>query len=390
MKEIQTEFILELTDTLPEKSFDNLTVLAATVCDASTAILFLMDAEKVVIKSSFGFYDHQNFENQDFCKKDITAGKVLLVEDISTDSELKNNELLKKLRAVSYAGIPVINKSGIVMGSLCLFHRERHSYSKQEIQALQYIASQAMILYELKKKNRNLAEEIHRLNNKVEELKSFAGLVSHDMKMPLANMIITVDTLRKILQNNPVEKADEYLQYIKQSALTLSDYISGLLAHYESDKTAAQREEEFDSQELLEEIIELLNIDVDCEINLPDSNIQLKANKMALEQILMNLIGNSLKYNDKEKIIINIGLTEKDDFYEFSISDNGMGISQENIHRIFGLFETAGTLDKDGRKGNGIGLSTVKCLIRKLGGTIEVSSVLKTGSTFTFTIKKQQ
>ena len=138
----------------------------------------------------------------------------------------------------------------------------------------------------------------------------------------------------------------------------------------------------------MEEIIELLNINIDCEINLPEENIEMHANKAALEQIILNLVGNSIKYNDKKKIKIDIDCTEKEGFYLFSISDNGMGIPKNKIQHIFELFATTGKLDRNGKKGNGIGLSTVKKLIKKLEGKIEVFSELGKGTTFHFSVKK--
>ena len=160
------------------------------------------------------------------------------------------------------------------------------------------------------------------------------------------------------------------------------------MEHYETDKTASLISEPFDSQDLLEEIIELLNINVDCEINLPEENIEMHANKVALEQILLNLIGNSLKYNDKEKIKIDLDCIEKDGFYHITVADNGMGIPKDKVAHIFDLFVTTGTLDRNGKKGNGIGLSTVKKLVDRLNGEISVSSTLGEGTTFKFSIKK--
>jgi signal transduction histidine kinase len=127
---------------------------------------------------------------------------------------------------------------------------------------------------------------------------------------------------------------------------------------------------------------------LDCEINLPEENIEMHANKAALEQIILNLVGNSLKYNDKDKIVINIACSEKDNFYHFSIADNGMGIPKNKREQIFDLFMTSGNLDRYGKKGNGIGLSTVKKLVTKLGGEIRVSSELGKGTTIEFTIRK--
>ena len=109
---------------------------------------------------------------------------------------------------------------------------------------------------------------------------------------------------------------------------------------------------------------------------------------MALEQILLNLIGNSLKYNDKEKIKIDLDCIEKDGFYHITVADNGMGIPKDKVAHIFDLFVTTGTLDRNGKKGNGIGLSTVKKLVDRLNGEISVSSTLGEGTTFKFSIKK--
>ena len=209
------------------------------------------------------------------------------------------------------------------------------------------------------------------------------------MKMPLANMIITSDMLRTKYAPQLDDQGRQYLDYINQASFTLSEYITGLLEHYESDKTAAAREETFDSHDLLEDIIELLNINVDCEINLPERNIELRANKTALEQIILNLVTNSLKYNDKDKMKIDIDCFESDEFYNFIITDNGMGIAAKELESIFDLFATTNNLDRQGKRGNGIGLSTVKKLVSKLNGEVKVSSTLGIGTTFEFSIQKR-
>jgi signal transduction histidine kinase len=244
------------------------------------------------------------------------------------------------------------------------------------------MAYQVVNLFEARKRNRALLSVQKELKERNEELKNFAGVVSHDMKMPLANMIITSDMLRTKYGQHLDEQGKEYLDYIKQSSFTLSEYVTGLLEHYETDKTASLKSEPFDSQDLFEEIIELLNINVDCEINLPEENIEMHANKVALEQIMLNLIGNSLKYNDKDKIKIDIECTEKDGFYYIKISDNGMGIPKDKLYHIFDLFVTTGALDRNGKKGNGIGLSTVKKLVNRLNGEIEFTCIKQYWFTF--------
>ncbi len=378
-----------LLDTLPEKDFDNITALTASICDVPISLVTLVDTDRNFLKSYYGLNFNESPRNISFCGHAILEeSSIFIVEDARKDPRFKDNPLVKDMQAIFYAGVRLINSDGYPLGTLCVFDTKPRTLSKSQKNALISMAYQVVNLFEARKRNRMLMAVQQELEERNEELKNFAGIVSHDMKMPLANMIITSDMLRSKYGSLLDKQGKEYLEYIKQSSFTLSEYITGLLEHYESDKTASLTDEVFDSNDLLEEIIELLNINIDCEINLPEENIEMQANRSALEQIILNLVGNSLKYNDKEKIKIDIGCTEENGFYHFSISDNGMGIQKNKLKSIFDLFVTTGKLDRNGKKGNGIGLSTVKKLVTKLGGKIEVSSELGKGTTFQFSIKK--
>lgn len=378
-----------LLDTLPERDFDNITTLTASICDVPISLVTLMDADRNFLKSHYGIPFNESPRDISFCGHAILdESEIFIVEDARKDERFADNPLVTEMHAIFYAGVRLINSDGYPLGTLCIFDRRPRTLTKQQKTSLVALAYQVVNLFEARKHNRALMTLQQELKEKNEELKNFAGIVSHDMKMPLANMIITSDMLRSKYGSQLDEQGNEYLDYIKQSSFTLSEYITGLLQHYESDKTASLNKELFDSHDLFEEIIELMNIHIDCEINLPEENIELRANRIALEQIILNLIGNSLKYNDKERINIDIDCWEEKGFYHFKISDNGMGIPKNKLNNIFDLFATTGTLDRNGKKGNGIGLSTVKKLIGKLGGDIEVSSKLGESTTFQFSIKK--
>ncbi|SRX73567.1 Histidine protein kinase DivJ [Aequorivita antarctica] len=379
-----------LLDTLPEKDFDNITSLVASICDVPISLVTLVDADRNFLKSYYGLNFNESPRNISFCGHAILEdSSIFIVEDARKDPRFMNNPLVKDMQAIFYAGVRLINSDGYPLGTLCVFDTKPRTLTKSQKNALISMAYQVVNLFEARKRNRMLMAVQQELEDKNEELKNFAGIVSHDMKMPLANMIITSDMLRSKYASLLDKQGNEYLEYIKQSSFTLSEYITGLLEHYESDNTASLTDEIFDSNDLLEEIIELLNINIDCEINLPEQNIEMQANRAALEQIILNLVGNCLKYNDKERIKIDIECTEERGFYHFSISDNGMGIQKNKLSAIFDLFVTTGILDRNGKKGNGIGLSTVKKLVTKLGGEIEVSSKLGKGTTFQFSIKKK-
>lgn len=379
-----------LLDTLPERDFDNITSLAANICETPVSLITLMDADRNFLKSCHGVSFIESPRDTSFCGHAILDTKdIFIVDDARKDPRFQGNPFVVDMQAVFYAGAPLINRDGYPLGTLCVFDTRPRILTIQQRSALTALAYQVVQLIEARKRNRTLLALQEELKERNEELKNFAGIVSHDMKMPLANMIVTSDMLRTKYGAQLDSQGKIYLDYIKQASLTLNDYISGLLEHYESDKTAAAREESFDSQDLLEEIIELLNINIDCEINLPEQNIELNANKTALEQILLNLIANSLKYNDKEKIKIDLDCFEDDAFYHFKIADNGMGIPAKELEHIFELFATTDNVDRQGKRGNGIGLSTVKKLINRLNGEIKISSTLGEGTSFEFSIQKR-
>ena len=107
-----------------------------------------------------------------------------------------------------------------------------------------------------------------------------------------------------------------------------------------------------------------------------------------LDQILINLFTNSLKYSNKKIAEIELFVSESTSHYLFVVKDNGPGIDKKHQGDIFNLFKTATFKDQFGNKGNGIGLATVKKIIGKLGGEVYIESELGHGTEFHFSISK--
>ncbi|WP_378173312.1 ATP-binding protein [Aquimarina sp. SS2-1] len=381
---------LDILDTKPENEFDEITALAAYLCDTESALISLVDNDREWFKSSYGFAANEIPRKESFCAHAILEPDApLIVRDARLDERFCDNPLTKDGTVIFYASIPLIDKNGFALGTLCVIDRQPKELSDKQLEALKSLAHQVVILFELNKKNKDLEKVEDKLRKRNESLKEFARVISHDLKMPLANVITTSDLLKLKLANNLDQETSEYFNYIKQSSFTMSDYINDVLDHYESDSLAQNKPENFKLNHLLKEIAKLLSIKPDCTIHFPESNPTLNCNKSALKQIFFNLIGNSIKYNDKEQIIIDIEHTEDPMFYYFKITDNGMGIPKDKIDSIFELFTTANGTDRNGNKGNGIGLSTVKKLVENLGGCIKVKSILGVQTTFDFSIKKQ-
>lgn len=375
-----------------EEEFDNITQLASFICQTPISLISLVGEHEQWFKSKYGTEMCSSERNISFCSHAILEPQELMeIEDTRLDQRFEDNPFVleKTNPIIYYAGMPLKNHNNMVLGTLCVIDTKPNKLNRYQKNALKSLAKQVEILLELKRKNDYLENIKKQLNEHNNMLKDFAGVVSHDMKMPLANMIITADILKAKFGEKLGEEGLEYLKNLKQAGLKLSGYINGILDHYESDNISASNIEQFDVHQLLEEIIDLLNITEDCVINLPEDNTIISSNRMALEQIFLNLLSNSLKYNDKPEIIIDITFSQNPDFYYFSIKDNGIGIPENKKNDIFKLFTTVAKSDRTGNKGNGIGLSTVKRLVGNLGGNLKVKSEIEVGTQFDFSIARK-
>jgi len=381
---------LNILDTQQEKEYDELTILASYICDTPVAFISLIDKERQWFKSKIGIDTKETKRSDSFCTHAIKQpNSVFVVEDATKHGLFKDNVFVKEQGVRFYAGAPLVHEDGFALGTICVLDFEPRELSDKQKIALQNLANQVVKLLELRARNENLREIQRNLREKNEQLKDFAGVVSHDMKMPLSNIIVTIDILKAKYKKALDENGFAYLNNLKQSAFKMSDYITNILLHYKSDEiTDVSSKEEVDINELIENIIELLDVNDNCDINLPKNNETIRCNKTALEQILLNLIGNSLKYNDKEKIVVDVTLESTEDYYIFKVTDNGIGIPKDEQNEIFKLFSTVAERDRRGQKGNGIGLSTVRKLIHNLGGEIKIDSEPGVYTTFTFSIEK--
>jgi signal transduction histidine kinase len=383
---------LDILDTLPEQEYDQITKLVASICDTPIALISLLDEDRQWFKSKVGIDHCETEKKYSFCNFAIhSEEEIMEVFDAREDDRFQDNPLVKgDVNVVFYAGVPLRDRDGYALGTLCVIDHQPRTLSEKQKEGLKFLANQVIKLFELHSINRGLKKTQKQLKEKNAQLRNFAGVVSHDMKMPLANMIVTIDVLKAKYKDSLDEAGVSYLNNLKNSSFQLSDYITNILTHYESDSITNNEEslEEFDVHTLVEDIVEMLDIGTDCDITFPEESIDIYTNRVALEQILLNLIGNSLKYNDKPKIEIDVNFQKEPNFYRFFVKDNGIGIPEDKQKEIFNLFSTVADNDRKGNKGNGIGLSTVKKMIHNLGGKISVSSTEGEGTTFEFTIER--
>lgn len=381
-----------ILDSLPESDYDNITKLASQICKTPISLISLVDENRQWFKSRQGLDASETPRNDAFCAHAINKpNEVLVVNDAREDKRFIGNPLVdNKPPVIFYAGVPLTTDKGHSLGTLCVIDHKPNSLTKEQLEALESLSNQVMRLFELRKKASDLQESLDALNAKNSQLDRFASVAAHDLKSPLNNISGFVELLKEQYHNVLDNKGREMLKYIDQSASSLKAMVDGLLKHSRSVSLSKDDITTFSIGELEQKLNSVfVNHRKDFKLEFESELEEITAHRIALEQILMNLVSNALKYNDKEVAQIKV-LIEKTDsqFYRFKVIDNGMGIAPEHHDKVFEMFETLHQEDRYGNTGTGIGLATVKSMVERLGGEINLESKLGEGSTFTFTLTR--
>ncbi len=237
---------------------------------------------------------------------------------------------------------------------------------------------------------RSLSERTGQLTHKTEELEKsntelehFASIASHDLQSPLLAVASNLKLLEKRIRDNLDEECKGFLNDSLESAMRMQELIRNLLA-YSRVQTKAMPFVKIDSSRALEAALKNLSLAIERSGARITAGLlpQITADSTQIAQLFQNLIGNAIKYRGEGVLHIDINSEKKNDEWVFSVSDNGLGISDEDIAKIFEIFYRV-----EGKKpGAGIGLATCKRIVERHGGRIWVESTQGKGSIFYFTI----
>ena len=240
------------------------------------------------------------------------------------------------------------------------------------------ISRQERMKHELVDKN----GELERSNR---DLEQFAYVASHDLQAPLRMVSSFTQLLKKELGDSPDEKTAKYIDFAVDGADRMQRLISDLLSY---SRVGSQNTplEPTDTKEALDEALRNLGAVIEesrAEITWGDLPV-VPADRSLVVQLFQNLIGNGIKFHGEASPRIRVEAEPESEGWRFSVRDNGIGIKEAYLEKIFVIFQRL-----HGRKeypGTGIGLALCKRIVEHHGGSIRVESEPGRGSAFHFTI----
>ena len=239
---------------------------------------------------------------------------------------------------------------------------------------------------ERRKAERRQAELLEQLESINSELKDFAKIVSHDLKAPLHGIQKVTQWISEDYADKLDEKGKKQLDLLLNRANCMHNLIDGILSYSRVGQLAEQKVQ-INLNDLIPQIIDMVSAPDNIVIVVENELPVIESEQTRITQIFQNLLNNAIKYMDKPQGRIRINCVEKDDCWKFSVTDNGPGIKEEHFEKIFQMFQT---LSPQGNfESTGIGLTLVKKIVEIYGGTIWVESKLGQGTTFFFTLPKQ-
>jgi PAS domain S-box-containing protein len=237
--------------------------------------------------------------------------------------------------------------------------------------------------------NAELTKQTEDLKKSNEELESFAYIASHDLQEPLRMVTSFLNQVEKKYDHVLDERGKRYIFYAVDGAKRMRQIILDLLEYSRVGRTdteirAVNLNDVLDNIFILNrKIIDELKADI-----FVDKMPTILVSKIAIQQVFQNLVNNAIKYRKKDiDPVIKISCKDLGNQWQFSVSDNGIGINPEYHKRIFIIFQRLHA--KDEYSGSGVGLAISKKIVESYGGKIWVESKEDEGSIFYFTINKQ-
>jgi len=271
-------------------------------------------------------------------------------------------------------------------------YHDKTTYGEEEKQVLIYVSEQIAMAISKKRDEDELkrySEELHELNKNKDK---FFSIIAHDLRSPFYGLMGLTNILKSEYEELPPDETKAYLDELYSSTSNLYTLIENLLewSRIQSGNMTFQPEE-IDLKEHMEEVISVLHQTAQLKsISIKsciDNCFRIYGDRAMIRSLIQNLISNAIKFtHNGGNINISCSKINNDDV-EVQVKDNGVGMSEDKISKLFRIDENISSPGTNKEKGTGLGLLLCKEFVEKHGSSINVTSEIGKGTRFSFALK---
>jgi PAS domain S-box-containing protein len=343
--------------------------------------MLVVDSSGVIADANTSFYSMTGFQSGQvigkqirriFSDLSIDVNKFSEENDFTVETQLLIESELQDIE-VKYHMITDVNQK--VLGSIYM---------------LTNITNKKMILDAIADSNKRRKFELIEKEKLILDLDAYARSVAHDLKNPIGSVVSLSELIKNRLAENNLAEVDEMIGYVYDQGKKMIGIIDGLLMLSRIRKEDIVKTP-IDTAEILAEVFKRLESEIErrkATIEKPDQWPRVMGHPQWIEEVWVNLVSNALKYGGVPPVI-RLGYEKATPgSYSFWIQDNGNGLPEESLKKIFKDFERLGIKDTDGY---GLGLPIVKRIFEKLGGAVQATSsnLPGEGCIFSFTLNAE-
>ena len=394
----------DILDTLPEQEFDDLTYLAAAISGSLIALISLVDQDRQWFKSKFGIDATETPRDISFCGHVVMNEETLVVSDATQDDRFADNPLVTGEAGIRfYAGTPLVTSDNYVLGTLCVIDRYPRTLTPQQLCQLESLSRLVISQLELRlsdvkltKINQQLAVSNQHLLRATRLKDEFLANMSHELRTPLNTILGMTESLQEEIFGDINAQQLNALQTIESSGSHLLELINDVLnlAKIEAgqitlDYTSVSVDQLCQSS-LAFIKHQAIKKQIRLEVRLPANLPNIMVDERRIRQVLINLLNNAVKFTlEGGQITLEVTqdfpalpLYPQQNILKIAITDTGIGISSEDIQKLFQPFVQIDSALNRQYAGTGLGLVLVKQIVELHGGRVGLTSELGIGSCF--------
>lgn len=392
---------LQILDTDPEAQFDEITVLASDICQTPMAMITLVDQDRLWYKSKVGYDQTQDPRHSSLCDHITQTHRLLVVENLQTDSRFKDGEVPKRFPNLRfYAGIPLLSSNGYCIGSFCVMDSQPRTLTDWQINALGILSRNIVRVMELRRQNQEISTLATKISQKelllveaakMSSLGQMAGGIAHEINNPLTIISLYGTKIKDLAGSSQLrpELLSSYADKIQETTMRIARIIRGLREFCgDGEKEPLKL---VSMQRIVEDTLSFchekkLRMGIQFKLTQPEESLDVECRPILISQVILNLMNNAcdaLTYIPQKNLELEI--KQQHDWIQVSVYDNGHGISDDHKNQIFNPFFTT----KEIGQGIGLGLSISKGIAESHGGTLTFESNKK-GTVFHLRLPRRQ